>query len=410
MARPKKVNKSLIYIASIIALIVGVAVGMTGCVYFSNPAGFTIPGKLDGSSSNTEMGAIDVDVVKEKDLSIHFLELGNKYTGDCTFIKVGETEILIDAGSRASSVSTISAYIDEYIEGALDYVIVTHAHQDHYAGFATNYNEQSLFDIYAEVGIGTVIEFAKSNQKEDSKLFKNYQQEKKELLANSILNGTDTKIVTALDCVKERNGASRVYNLSADVRLEILYHKYYEQDAESENDYSVCCQIVQGTGENAKYYLFTGDLEADGELSLIDGETQKHGKNEGMLHPVELYKAGHHGSKTSSSAAFLNVFQPKHVCVCCCAGSSEYTKTNANQFPTQQFVDRISLWTEKVFVTSLCVNYSENNFTSMNGNIVVCSNTGENTSVYCSNNTTLLKDTDWFKANREMPVDWAVTS
>ena len=48
------------------------------------------------------------------DLSVHFLELGNKYTGDCTLIKVGNTEVLIDAGSRKNSAATISAYIDEY--------------------------------------------------------------------------------------------------------------------------------------------------------------------------------------------------------------------------------------------------------------------------------------------------------
>lgn len=403
MARPKKVSKTKIYICSIIALIVGLAIGMVGCVYFGNPDSYFIPSKVSGSSSNTEMGAIDVDVVKEKDLSIHFVELGNKYTGDCTFIKVGDVEILIDAGSRASSVTPISEYINEYIEGDLDYVIVTHAHQDHYAGFATSVNQTSLFDLY---NVGTIIEFAQTNQDSSKGLYKNYLREKEELVAKTTLNGTPTKIVTALDCIEEENGASRVYNLSADVRLEILYHKYYVEDAHSENDYSVVCQIVQGTGATAKYYLFTGDLEEDGELSLIDGESTKHNKNTGMIHPVELYKAGHHGSKTSSSAAFLSVIQPKHVCVCCCAGSSEYTKTNANQFPTQQFVDRISLHTDKVFVTSLCINYNENNFTSMNGNIVVCSDTGETTSIFCSNNTTLLKDTDWFKTNRTTPVAW----
>ena len=34
------------------------------------------------------------------EMSINFLELGNKYTGDCTYIKAGDTDILIDAGSR----------------------------------------------------------------------------------------------------------------------------------------------------------------------------------------------------------------------------------------------------------------------------------------------------------------------
>ena len=61
------------------------------------------------------------------DLQIHFLELGNKYTGDCTLIKVGDTEILVDAGSRQSSAGTITSYVKNYCtDGVLEYVIATH--------------------------------------------------------------------------------------------------------------------------------------------------------------------------------------------------------------------------------------------------------------------------------------------
>ena len=51
----------------------------------------------------------DATVVAEGELEIHFLELGNKYTGDCTYIKAGDKDILIDAGSKASSIETIDA-------------------------------------------------------------------------------------------------------------------------------------------------------------------------------------------------------------------------------------------------------------------------------------------------------------
>lgn len=64
------------------------------------------------------------------DLQIHFLELGNKYTGDCTLIKVGDTEILVDAGSRQSSAGTITSYVKNYCtDGVLEYVIATHGDQ-----------------------------------------------------------------------------------------------------------------------------------------------------------------------------------------------------------------------------------------------------------------------------------------
>ena len=47
--------------------------------------------------------AQDITEIKTSDLSIHFLMLGNEYTGDCTLIKVGDTEVLIDAGSIHNS-------------------------------------------------------------------------------------------------------------------------------------------------------------------------------------------------------------------------------------------------------------------------------------------------------------------
>ena len=157
-------------------------------------------------------------------------------------------------------------------------------------------------------------------------------------------------------------------------------------------------QIVQGT----KKYLFTGDLEKHGEESLVE-HNEPGGKNEGKLSQVEVYKAGHHGSKTSSSDKLLEVIRPKVVCVCCCAGSSEYTSKNENQFPTQAFVDRVSPYTSQIFVTTICTDYKQNKFESFNGNIVVCSNLSGDVAVYCSNNTTVLKDTEWFKANRTLP-------
>ena len=209
-----------------------------------------------------------------------------------------------------------------------------------------------------------------------------------------------TNVVTALDCYKNENNAQRTYNLSADVSLNILYQKYYNEKAHSENDYSVCCMINQN---NENYYLFTGDLEEAGEESLVNHYEIDYGVNE---QPVKLYKAGHHGSKTSSSDTLLNFFPPEIVCVCCCAGSSEYTSKTENQFPTQQFINRIAPHTKQVFVTTLCIDYNKGSYTSLNGNIVVYTNSEKQLVVACANNNTLLKDTEWFKENRICPESW----
>jgi beta-lactamase superfamily II metal-dependent hydrolase len=271
-------------------------------------------------------------------------------------------------------------------------VVVTHAHEDHYAGFATNENTDSLFDLFE---VDTIIEFAKTNKTSSNKMFANYIRER------NAEQEASANVYTALECVNETNGAQREFNLGNNISLQILYQKFYEEEAHTENDYSVCLQIVNGD----KKYLFTGDLEKEGEQSLVE-ENESGKKNAGMLSQVELYKAGHHGSKTSSSNELLEVIQPKNVCVCCCAGSSEYTVKNENQFPTQEFIDRISIYTSNIYVTTLCIDYKANSYESFNGTIVYCAkkeNLTINSTWHFSNNDTKLKDSEWFKQNRILP-------
>ncbi len=392
----KRYSRSFLIFTAILSLIIGFVFGAFSMIYVSIPESYVIPETVATqktvqhiSNQTTVSSNLDVDVIKNQDLSIHFLELGNKYTGDCTLIKVGNQEVLIDAGSRASSVPVIKEYLDQYVtDGIIEYVIVTHAHQDHIAGFGTSANTDSLFDLY---NVGTVIQFVYTSS--TAQVYQNYCRELADLQARC-----GTEVYNALQCIEETDGARNVYQLNADIELEILDQKYYHSNsAKNENNNSVCCQIVQN---HEKYYLFTGDLESDGEASLVT-------MNE--LHQVELYKAGYHGSKTSSSNALLSVIKPKCVCVCCCAGSSEYTPKTANQFPTQDFINRVAPYTQQVYVTTLCVDYAGNSFTSMNGCIVLyCRRDDENLTVACSNNTTILKDTDWFTANRTLPKNWSV--
>ena len=386
----RKLPRLLVVIVAVLSFVVGFVGSGFAVIYYNIPVSGTIPAtqtfhKLAIASD------LDVNTITSQDLSIHFLELGNKYTGDCTLIKAGDTEVLIDAGSKVNSIPAIKAYLDQYItDNTLEFVIATHAHEDHIAGFGTSENKKSLLDMY---NVGTLIQFVYTNNTKKSKpstVYKNYCRE----VAEAESRGT--KVYNALQCINQSQGAQKVYPLSADINLEILDQKYYhENTAKSENDYSVCCQVVQN---NEKYYLFTGDLEAGGEASLVSKNT---------LHPVELYKAGHHGSKTSSSPALMSVIQPKRICVCCCAGSSEYTKTNVNQFPTQTFINNVAPYTDQIYVTTLCVDWAAGNFESMNGNIVVYCKKDTEVTIACSaSNKTILKDTDWFRANRTMPAAW----
>ncbi len=317
------------------------------------------------------------------ELSIHFLELGNTYTGDCTLIKVGDTEVLIDAGSRRGSAETIVPYVQKYCtDGVLEYVIATHAHQDHIAGFVGTSKVKGVFESFE---CKTIIDYSLTNA--TSEIFKDYEA----LRAKEVEAGATH--YTALECWNQENGAQRSYTLGEGITMNILYQKFYEEKTEDENDYSVCMLLTQGNN----HYLFTGDLEKEGEESLVE-------KND--LPKCKLFKGGHHGSKTSNTVGLLEKIQPEIVCVCCCCGSDEYTDVVANMFPTQQFVDNIAPYTDKVYVTTIVAD-NEQGYTSMNGTIVVSYAPETGVTVQCSNNDTLFKDTEWFKANRTTPPAWA---
>lgn len=329
-------------------------------------------------------------IVVSDELQIHFLELGNKNAGDCTYIKAGEIDILIDAGSTKSSSSTIETYVDQYCkDGILEYVIVTHAHEDHIAAFVDSSSNKGIFSYYE---VKTIIDFTDKNT--TSKISEEY------ITARDAEVALGAVRYSAADCVKGENGGQRIFELTENISLEILDQKYYYEKASTENDYSVCTMIHHGN----EHFLFTGDLELEGEESLVELND---------LPEVKVFKGGHHGSKTSSNDCLLDVIKPEIVCICTCCGSDEYTRVTDNMFVTQEAINRIAKHTNQIYVTTVAIvevtvatsnskgvqkgeeYLTTTGFKSMNGNIVVTSNS-TGVTVNCSNNNTILKDSEWF--------------
>lgn len=351
----------------------------------------------------------DIDGVKTSELSIHFLELGNKSAGDSILIKCGNTEVLIDAGSEQNSSTTIKAYLDEYCtDGKLEYVIATHGDTDHISAFVGNSSGGKYNGILYSYEIGTIIQFAITTK--TTQIYQKFCE------AVSYAESRGTQVFTAKQCYEEQDGAKRQYFLDSEqkISINILYNYYYYNKSSDENNHSVVTLLTEELEEGRRNYLFTGDLEKDGESKMVDyykSVPADYKTDYNVLPEVDLYKAGHHGSKTSSTDKLLQVIKPKYVAVCCCCGSPEYTKTNDNTFPTQIMLDNVGQYTDKIYVTSLATNLPEKDangnyksqsgysFTSMNGNIVFYSTQGK-LKLYCSNNDTILKDTEWFQQNR----------
>ena len=366
------------FIFSIIAFIIGIAGGASTYVFAFSPESDTL------------------FTIASGDLSIHFLELGNQYAGDCIYIKANDNDILIDAGSRQNSATTIINYVNNYCEDKkLEYLVATHAHQDHIAAFHSTSKRDGIFKAYE---VENIIDFGEASK---------YGIGNTSYTENSVygkyIKERDDEIEAGAKYfpVSDYNQADfqKVFDLGNGITLTILDNHYYYKSTSDENNYSVCLLISQGSN----HILLTGDLEKEGEEYLVE-------KNE--LPECVLFKAGHHGSKTSSTDALLNVIKPKNVVFTCCAGATEYTTNHANTFPTQDAIARIAKHTKNCYVTTICTNTKTeldneifDKFESMNGDIIFTSNKN-GYSINCTNNNTLLKDTQWFKDFRD-PVDWA---
>lgn len=357
------------------------------------------------------------------DFQIHFMTLGNDKAGDSVYIKAGDTDILIDAGSRSGSSKTTIPYMQKYVkDNKLEYVIATHGDQDHVEAFPS---------ILKTFSADTII--------------LNKQTTKTSSAYANMIDAFDEQVSKgakqyyADQCIDQKNGAKSIYQLSDKVTMEILWNYYYWNSSTDENNYSVCTLFTYKNLGETKTFMLTGDLEKEGEEKMAEhynGSTP-----ELTLPKVDMFKAGHHGSKTSSNDCLLDIIQPKMCVVSCCCGTDEYTGITANQFPTQQFIDRIAKWTDAVYVTTIYDSYEivtakakENGktdktgveigsqyvhttgFKDMNGNICVSVGvkTDEATStksveigLACSNNTIKLKDSEWM--NLEVTIDGVKT-
>lgn len=407
MAKKKKLTKSKkkklarFFIWLLIIIILAVA------GYFAKD--YIIP----SNNNNNSQSAIKNEGITYDNFQVHFMELGVYETGDSTYIKAGETDILIDAGASTASAPTIINYVNNYCtDGILEYVITTHAHTDHYAGMfgkkesSKNHKGENVerTGIMYYYQIGTIIDFAETAKTDDQ--LANPTSE-----INTYYAAVDYAVskgaihYTAEQCFNEQDGAKRTYTLDEtyNITMDILYNKYYFEESSDENNHSVCTMF----NYNDHHFLLTGDLEKEGEEELAayyDKSTP-----EKTLPHVELFKAGHHGSKTSSNDCLLELITPEICCVCCCAGSSEYTNINDNTFPTQEFIDRIAKYTDQVYVTSLLDTKEsrekeEQIFKSFNGNIIISCD-GTQIGIAASNNLIKLKDSEWFNEKIAVIVD-----
>ena len=231
-------------------------------------------------------------------LVVHFLDVGQ---GDCEFIELPNSQcMLIDASTKEYGDDIVEA-IKGYGYSEIDYVVATHPHADHIGGMSEVIDSFDIGKIY--------MPRTSSNSKSFEGLLTSISN--KNLSINTAKTGTT------------------IYS-DNDINIEILspISSFYEET----NDYSAVVKLEYGESS----FLFMGDAEKPVENELIE----KYGYDL----DVDVLKAGHHGSRYSSSTEFLDYVTPEYTVISC-------AKDNSYGHPHSETIKRLNNVNTQIFRT-----------------------------------------------------------
>ncbi|WP_455500215.1 ComEC/Rec2 family competence protein [Gemmiger sp.] len=205
--------------------------------------------------------------------AVYVLDVGQ---GDAVLIEQDGSYCLIDTGP-AEAEDALLYDLDLLDVDTLDYLILTHPHADHTGNACAVLQTVAVKQVLLPLWQPDADETADWPRR----------------LAEIAADG-GAEIVTV--------EAGEQYSLGGGT-LDILQGG--SGDADSVNNASLCTLFTAGTFR----FLDTGDAEEGAEQRLVD--------TYGSALHATLFKAGHHGSYTSNSLAFLQVVRPEAVAVSC---------------------------------------------------------------------------------------------
>jgi len=204
-------------------------------------------------------------------LHVAFLDVGQ---GDAALITVpGGRQVLVDGGPSPSALTSALGREMPFWDRSLDLVILTHADADHITGLV------EALDRYQVDG------WLDNGQGKENSLYG-------ECLERLEARGVPTYTVRAGDRL----------DLGQGIELEVLHPAPGPLAGAGSNDNSVVVRLTWGKAS----FLLTGDLEAEGEQTLLQSGQ---GLASGVL------KVAHHGSDGSSTTSFLEAVGPAYAVI-----------------------------------------------------------------------------------------------
>ena len=235
-------------------------------------------------------------------LKISFLYIGQ---GDAIYIEAPNgRQMIIDGGPEGSLMPALAPILP-YGDKSIDVILNTNPDADHYAGF---------LDLLKTYAVGTEIE---SGVPSDTKTYAEFE---------SLLKEKHIPQIVA------RKGMHVILDEARNISYDVLFP---DRDVTgwTHNDASVVGRLHYGDTT----VMLTGDgtikteslVLADNPLADIQSD---------------ILKVGHHGSRTSTSDAFLNAVQPMYAVIS--AG-----KNNRYGHPHKEVTDRLAAHSIQTLVT-----------------------------------------------------------
>lgn len=205
-------------------------------------------------------------------LQITFFDCG---LGDLCLIEAPDgVKIMIDSGPDAKTSGHFSSSALPYLQKQgcrqLDWLIITHAHNDHYGGAES---------VFASLDVQNLVI---TDEFQSRDIWREWQE---------MIAAEKCKIVTISDTITL---------ISQPFRMKIL-HPDAGFSHTNINNLSIVAKLDYADFS----VLFTGDLEHEGEEYLL----QKYPE----FLPAAVLKAGHHGSRTASGKEFISLVSPDCV-------------------------------------------------------------------------------------------------
>lgn len=213
------------------------------------------------------------DIPENSQFAVHFIDVGQ---ADAALVECDGETMMIDGGNAADS-NLIAAYLKKQDVTELNYVVCSHAHEDHVGGLSGALSVAKADNIYAP------------KTEANSKAYKNFKKKAEE-------QNVEIKHPNAGDEIQL--GSSTVEFLGP-----------IDENGKDLNSTSIVLKITYGNTS----FLFTGDAEKDEEEEIL---------NSGADLKSTVLKVGHHGSSTSTSYPFLREVMPQYAVISVEKGNS----------------------------------------------------------------------------------------